>query len=436
MSRRWKIDIAIGLGLALLLAGFFVVRMEMAAKGRVAGTSEQYVPETFWQYQCIDTMKYSRDVAGQHLHDLTKAKAFIDNEVAIVKSLGANCVAIGTPYDELFLPVLQLWVHSARANDLAVWFRGNFSGWEGWFSYPKLGSGGEHNKLLYDFITSHWDLFKPWDILTPAPEAENGILGNPWRSQQAGEQLRQFVLSSQETCERAQKDAGIQFRCGYVSANGDVAEKIYTPEIAARTGGVVVMDHYISTTARMERDIIRVAKSHKASVVLGEYGAPIPDINGVMTETEQAIFVGGLLEVFYRNRQSVRGINYWVLRGGSTSLLNDDGTLRQAAYKLSHYYKPGRIVGTVQDSRGQPVINARVTIASTGEQLLTDSTGRFGTPILAGSFDVSVSNSDYYPFVARVSVGQLETRFMTIVLEPVSKSIRYQAAEFLYELVH
>src|SRR5258708_35192946 len=98
-----------------------------------------------WQIESIDTMKYSRDMARA---DLTSSNFASDAEkqMADIAATGANYVAIDTPYDDEFLPVLQVWVRAARENGLHVWFRGNFSGWEGGFNYSKLDEATELQK--------------------------------------------------------------------------------------------------------------------------------------------------------------------------------------------------------------------------------------------------------------------------------------------------
>jgi hypothetical protein len=156
-----------------------------------------------WHYQCIDTMKDSRDSARQFTGDSEKAKIFIQNEVSIIKSLGASCVALGTPYDQEFIPLLSWWALEVHKQGMQVWFRSNFSGWEGWFDYPEFTTAEEHYKLLKEFILANPNLFAEGDILSPAPEAENGILGNPWRSWEARADLKNFVLKSSEVCQQA-----------------------------------------------------------------------------------------------------------------------------------------------------------------------------------------------------------------------------------------
>jgi hypothetical protein len=111
-----------------------------------------------WHFQCIDTMKYSRDAAREYLGDTARAQALVASQVQEIKSLGATCVSVATPYDEEFYPYLKIWADAVHKSGLTVWFRGNFSGWEGWFSYPLLKSADEHHAKLTAFITKHLDL--------------------------------------------------------------------------------------------------------------------------------------------------------------------------------------------------------------------------------------------------------------------------------------
>src|SRR3989344_7391314 len=114
--------------------------------------------DKFWKVQSIDTMKYSRDLSREKLEDKS-FDSIIDDTMKKISATGATHVSIGTPYDSEFLPILKRWVDSARKNGLKVWFRGNWSGWEGWFGYPKI-SRDEHIALTENFILNNPNLFK------------------------------------------------------------------------------------------------------------------------------------------------------------------------------------------------------------------------------------------------------------------------------------
>src|SRR3990167_5091604 len=198
---------------------------------------------TWWQVQSVDTMKYSRDLAREKLHD-PAFTGLIDSQVRDIDSTGAIHVAIATPYDDEFLPVLKLWVTAARKYRLGVWFRGNFSGWEGWFEYPKI-SRDQHLAMTENFILSHPDLFRDGDIFSPCPECENGGPGDPRH-------------------------------------NGDVARLVMDRPTTAALDGIVVVDHYVADPQKLVSDLVSLADSSGGQVVLGEFGVPIPGIHGVM----------------------------------------------------------------------------------------------------------------------------------------------------------
>ena len=85
-----------------------------------------------WKIQVIDTMKYSRDLSRAYLQNPSSSTLDINAHVEAVATSGATHIAIATPYDAEFIPVLKQWVLAARRNNMKVWFRGNFSGWEGY----------------------------------------------------------------------------------------------------------------------------------------------------------------------------------------------------------------------------------------------------------------------------------------------------------------
>src|SRR5258705_11695333 len=81
----------------------------------------------YWKIQSIDTMKYSRDPSRTKLNDKT-FDLVIDKQMADIARTGANYVAIGTPYDDEFLPILHRWVNAARNDHFYTWIRGNYYG--------------------------------------------------------------------------------------------------------------------------------------------------------------------------------------------------------------------------------------------------------------------------------------------------------------------
>ncbi len=288
-----------------------------------------------WVFQSIDTMKYSRDLSREKITNKEFDKV-IEAQITNIAATGATHVAIATPYDEEFYPILKRWVDEARRQKLHVWFRGNFSGWEGWFEYPRI-SRDEHLKKTKEFIEKHIDLFQDGDIFTPCPECENGGPGDPRvTGDTAG--FSNFLIQEYDTSSSEFKKLHKSVLTGYNSMNADVARLIMNPEVTQKLGGIVVIDHYVKTPEQLQSDIIEIAKNSRGKVVLGEFGAPIPNINGDLSEQEQYEWVKNALSLL-KNTPELTGLNYWVANGGSTQLWNDDNTPRLAVTAITEAYK-------------------------------------------------------------------------------------------------
>ena len=84
-------------------------------------------------------------------------------------------------------------------------------------------------------------------------------------------------------------------------------------------------------------DIRNLAKSSGGKVILGEFGVPVPDVNGDMSEEEQASWLEAAFEGFKQVRDLI-GVNYWVSFGGSTALWRANGQPKQAVDVIKRYY--------------------------------------------------------------------------------------------------
>src|SRR6185295_14126575 len=104
--------------IGIQLQALYILPSQSSVKGETVRTH-------LFPIQSIDTMKYSRDAAGQALTNLNNFGQFIDTQMSLIEKTGATHVAIDTPYDAKFLPVLKLWVSIARAHHLSIWYRGN-----------------------------------------------------------------------------------------------------------------------------------------------------------------------------------------------------------------------------------------------------------------------------------------------------------------------
>lgn len=321
----------LAIGTVLLITGIILIYKGLIFEELVSPLAP---PKPIWAVRSIDTMKYSRDIAREKAKDAS-FDAVIDEQVKNIADTGASHVAIATPYDEEFIPFLARWVEAARKYNLHVWFRGNFSGWEKWFDRERI-TRTQHLDLTTKFIVGNPTLFEDGDIFTPCPECENGGPGDP---RMTGDIVghRQFLIDST----RVGKDAFAQIdknvEVGYHSMNYDVAMAVMDRSTTEAVGGLVAIDHYVSSTDKMIKDIEIIKERSGGKIFLGEFGAPIPDLNGKMTEDQQAEWLEHTLDLLVANK-SVIGLNYWVNVGGSTQLWGEDGVPRAGVDVLTSYF--------------------------------------------------------------------------------------------------
>lgn len=379
----------------------------------------------FWQFQSIDTMKYSRDKSREKLND-PFFDSVIDGQVKNIAQTGATHVAIATPYDEEFLPILKRWVKAAREYHLKVWFRGNFAGWEKWFDYPPI-TRNQHFKYTQAFVLNNRDLFEDGDIFTPCPECENGGPGDPRTS---GDILghRKFLLDEYKVTKDAFKKIGKKVASNYDSMNADVARVIMDRQTTKGLDGLVVIDHYVKSPEQLAADVSQIAQNSDGKIVLGEFGAPIEDLSGEMTEEEQASWIKKALTKLLL-APNVTGLNYWVSVGGSTAIWDEEGRPRKAREEIKKFFKPTQISGVVKDELGNPI--AKVKIQGLERETLTDRNGYFQLPYLNLQQTFKVNVPGYTNFEIKADP---QRSVVTIVLRKEKEDMVFKIKRFLKSL--
>lgn len=383
--------------------------------------SSKYSDARFWDIQSIDTVKYSRDIAREKEND-TSFDQTIDTQVRLISETGATHISIGTPYDEEFIPFIKRWVAAARRYDLNVWFRGNFSGWERWFGYDSI-SREEHIELTKNFILSNSDLFEEGDIFTSCPECENGGAGDPRRTRDIVGH-RKFLIEEYKVSNDSFRKIGKNVRSNFFPMNGDVANLIMDKETTKALGGIVVVDHYVGNTQKLADDIVNLAEKSGGKVVLGEFGAPIPDIHGDLNEDEQAAWVGSAFDQLH-NLDELVGVNYWAAYGSSTKLWEKDDTPRKVVEVITNYYSPKSISAVVTNEIGQPIPGAIVTAES--RIAMTGSDGRFSLPVINSGPSLVVTADGYGNIVS-----QTEGK---IVLKKNSENFFYRVRKIIHNII-
>ena len=371
------------ISVCVIFGGLFFLLKNQASKADIFCEKPH---ENFWKIQSIDTMKQSRDLAREKLFDESFDKE-IDEQVLNISKVGATHIAIATPYDKEFLPFLKRWIKSARKNNLNVWFRGNWSGWEGWFGYSKKLTRKKHIEKTVSFIINNPDLFRDGDVFSPCPECENGYIGDPRQTKRVNE-FRKFVIdeynASKKAFSKINKNVIISF-----PFNGDVAKLVMDKKTTDALGGYVTIDHYVKSTDKTVLDIRNLAKKSGGNIILGEFGAPIPGIHGGFSEKEQAKWVGDLMQKLSQTK-GLSGVNYWVNIGGSTSIWNKNGTDRKAVSILKNAFNPYVVYGQVVDEFGRPVKNAKIVFQN--KNVNSDETGCFATKFISDN-DVEIFGS-------------------------------------------
>lgn len=351
--------------------------------------------KAWWDIRAIDTMKLSRDMAREYADGMDKE---LDEQVSLIAETGATHIAIGTPYDEEFLPATKKWVRAARKYKLKVWFRGNWSGWEEWFDHSQI-SRAEHLEMTRQFILDNPNLFEDGDIFSACPECENGGPGDPRQSGDV-EGFTQFLIDEHQMMEETFKIIGKDVQFNVNSMNGDVANLIMNKQTTKALGGVVAIDHYVKTPQQLADDVEEMAKKSGGDIFLGEMGAPIPDIHGNMTEEQQAEWLDDAL-MRLAKMDHVAGINYWTAFGGSTALWNSENKPKMAVAVLKKYFDPETIEGKVVSTTKQNV--GEVTITSQMKEVVGNRDGSFSLPYLEKEGNVIFSKAGYYdkvvPFI-------------------------------------
>jgi hypothetical protein len=387
---------------------------------------------SWWKFQSIDVMKYSRDLAREKIND-PGFDAVIDQQVKNIASVGATHVAIGTPYDEEFVPFLKRWVKVARKYNLSVWFRGNWSGWEGWFGYDDLNREG-HLKKIPEFIAKHKDLFADGDVFTACPECENGGPGDPRQTGNV-EGYRQFLLNEYTASKTAFSKLGKDVTVNFFSMNADVAKLIMNRETTQKLGGVVTIDHYVKSPEQLAEDVDYFAKETGGKVVLGEFGAPIPDIHGKMSDKEQSEWIEKSLALLATRRESLLGLNYWVSVGGSTQIWDGSGQASPAVAVIKKYFSPDKSLSLViKNDFGQPVSD--IPVDWMGREYETNQSGVVAIPYVPmdatpGSIVVNGVKAGF----SRVAIApELTSVAIPVQITKENPGLWYKIQRFFYSI--
>jgi hypothetical protein len=310
----------------------------VVAEKQTKATEEHFGPETitptdlpprehFWPIRSVSSMKQTKDRICNQAHG-----DYIGRWVSMAKKLGANYVAVETPYDNPgcgnSVAYTDAWVKEIRKQGLRVWHRHMPLAHEGIYDTPKQKV--EFKPMITDYIRSNRQLFAAGDIFTPIPEPQNGGIHGVTHCSQGlcqydskedfNRWLREVTLMSRQVF----TEIGFpEMKVGYFGFDGFVAWGDNNPDWTGiledetvRVMGNITIDHYAEAVGSTMRQDLAELKTRFPGVpiVIGEWGTITGgDVEAQVRETMQAARDAGVI-----------GFNYWHLGSGGNEALIDD----------------------------------------------------------------------------------------------------------------
>lgn len=275
--------------------------------------------------------------------------AYIEQWVQRARLLGANYVAIETPYDNPAcgdsLAYTKLWVSVVRAHGLSVWHRHMPLAFEGIYNTPKNKSA-DYLAQISAYIKENSSLFASGDIFTPIPEPQNGgISGVTYCSEgtcmfNGAGHFNQWLRDAITISDLSFAGIGLggKIKIGYFGFDGFVAwgdnnpdwEGILEDETIKKMGNITI-DHYPEAVGdTMEHDLDELmARYPGIPIIIGEWGTITGgDIQGQVLKSMQAA-----------KRPGVVGFNYWHMgMGGNESIIGDDFSAKAQYDEVQRFY--------------------------------------------------------------------------------------------------
>jgi hypothetical protein len=289
-------------------------------------------------------MKETKDkICGQD------SSSFISSWVGKAIELGANYIAVETPYDDpacgSTINYTQAWVDAVHNKGLNVWHRHAPLTFEGIYGTTK-DTSKNYTQQIADYIKAHPTFFRAGDIFTPIPEPQNGgIAGVTYCPQNAcmfaniaafNKWLRDAITASETAF--GQIGLGGKIKIGYYGLDGFIVWGDNNPDwhgiledSTIQAMGNITIDHYPELIGdTMQNDLGELqAKYPNTPIVIGEWGT----VTGGDTVAQVTNSMGAAL------RNNIIGFNYWHMgMGGNEALINSDFSNRPAFDMVKSYF--------------------------------------------------------------------------------------------------
>jgi len=338
-SRNFKFYFLLSLIILLPLFNILYVKYsENKPLETLASTKK--VEEDFSSYSYIRSV--DTQVVSKHW-EISDRKQ-VREQVKEIRDLGANYLAISTPYD--YPDKIKLWADEAHAAGLNVWFRSHWLNWEGDKNHPADMKIEEYLLKTSQFIRSNPALFKEGDAFTAAVEPEQvfvarNILVDDWYL------YNKFISDQLDMTESAFAEIDMlgKVHTNWISMNGWVVENGLDKSTVEKLG-LITVDHYLTD---VNLDPVQYAKTFRADldrfynkwhkpIILGEWGY---NIEKEVSDDEQNQYVKSVLAEI-NDLPYLIGLNYWSHMGNTSRLINDingkELSYRQSAYTLKNFF--------------------------------------------------------------------------------------------------
>lgn len=301
-----------------------------------------------WVIKSVDVMKYSKDAVCTPPTD-----AFIKTQVTKAKELGANYVAISTPYDNPAcgnsLTLTRRWVDAIRAQGLNVWHRHMGLSFEGLYGVTKKYND-DYLQLISNYIISNPTLFREGDIFTPTPEPDTAGIGGVTAcisvcAFRDNAEFNQWIRNAQLVSKLSFAQIGLRnMKVGYYGTSGFIVfgennrdwfgRSFLEQKTVEAMDNIIVMDSYPEsyggTMGKTLDDARRVWPN--ATFIIGEWGTI------TATSPQQASEqIKNTMEA--AKRPYVIGFNYWNLGpSGNEGLLNNDLSNKPTFFDVQSFF--------------------------------------------------------------------------------------------------
>lgn len=302
-------------------------------------------PQQTWEIQSVSSMKETKDkICNQD------SPTFINHWVDKAKDLGANYVAIATPYDNPSCgnseAYTKEWIAAIRAHGLHVWHRHMPVAFEGIYNAHKTVV--DFLPMITQYIKQNPTDFQPGDIFTPIPEPQNGGIQGvntcidnicQFANKEAFNQWLRDAMT-QTTAAFASIGLANQIKVGYFGFDGYITWGDHNPDwhgilepATVKQMGEITIDHYPETvgeTMAFGLDQLQAKYPH-VPIIIGEWGT----ITGGDVVSQVYSSMGAA------KRPGVIGFNYWHLgMGGNEALINDDFSNKPQFAAVQSFYRP------------------------------------------------------------------------------------------------